>query len=169
MTMKNVLLLTVLIFITFALSAQKSVDRLFEKYSGKDGFTTIDISGDLLNLAATLEDEDNNDSSDEIKAKITGIRILTQKEDFLAGENFIDAIKKDVAFNDYEEFMRVKESDQDLRMLVKTQGRRIKELLVISGGKENAIIQIKGDMSVSDARKLSEKTKKHNDFSLSVN
>lgn len=169
MTMKKILLFTALIFTAFGISAQKSVDRLFEKYSGKEGFTTIDISGDLLNLAATLEDEDNDDKSEEIKARITGIRILTEKEGYMSEENFIDAMKKDVAFNDYEEFMRVKESDQDLRMLVKTQGRRIKEFLIISGGKENAIIQIKGDMSFSDARKLSEKAKKHTDFSLSIN
>jgi hypothetical protein len=169
MTMKKILLFTALIFTAFGISAQKSVDRLFEKYSGKEGFTTIDISGDLLNLAATLEDEDNDDKSEEIKARITGIRILTEKEGYMSEENFIDAMKKDVAFNDYEEFMRVKESDQDLRMLVKTQGRRIKEFLIISGGKENAIIQIKGDMSFSDAMKLSEKAKKHTDFSLSIN
>lgn len=169
MTMKKAILLTALIFSTLALSAQKSVDKLFEKYSGREGFTTIDISGDLLNLAATLEDEENGDRSDEIKARITGIRILTDKEGAVTGENFMDVVKKDLALNDYEEFMRVKESDQDLRMLVKTEGRRIKEFLVISGGKDNAIIQIKGDMSFSDARKLSEKTKKHNDFSLSIN
>ena len=44
----------------------------------------------------------------------------------------------------YEEFMRVKESDQDLRMLVRTEGKRFKEFLLIAGGEDNAVIQIKG-------------------------
>lgn len=146
-------------------SGQKSIDKLFDKYSGRDGFTTVNISGNLLNFAASMDDEDDDDN---INARITGIRVLTQNDKSMEVENFLDAIKRDLNFNDYEEFMRVKESDQDMRMLVKTEGRKITEFLLVSGGRENSLIQVKGDMTIKDAKRLSENAKKHHDFSLSM-
>jgi hypothetical protein len=163
--MKNLLLISALAMQFIVASGQKSIDKLFDKYSGRDGFTTVNISGNLLNFAASMDDEDDDDN---INARITGIRVLTQNDKSMEVENFLDAIKRDLNFNDYEEFMRVKESDQDMRMLVKTEGRKITEFLLVSGGRENSLIQVKGDMTIKDAKRLSENAKKHHDFSLSM-
>ena len=65
-------------------------------------------------------------------------------------------IIKDIDLKTYEEFMRVKEKNQDMRILVKADGKRFSELLLIAGGDNNAVIQIKGDISLEDAKKLSE-------------
>jgi hypothetical protein len=47
-------------------------------------------------------------------------------------------------------------------MLVRTDGDKFKEFLLIAGGKDNAIIQIKGNMTYNEAKKLSsEAGKKH--------
>jgi hypothetical protein len=154
--MKKLTLVAVLLLSFIVASGQRSIDRLFEKYSDREGFTSVNISGNLLNLAASFEDEQGRD----VKAKITGVRILAQKQGF-RDLNFHDLVKRDLDLNGYEEFMRVKESGQDLRMLVRFQGRRITEFLVVAGGEDNAIIQVKGDMSVSDARRLSGKLKKN--------
>ena len=43
-------------------------------------------------------------------------------------ENFYEMVIKDIDLNTYEEFMRVKESDQDLRMLVRTDGNKIQRV-----------------------------------------
>jgi len=58
--------------------------------------------------------------------------------------------------------MRVSESDQDFRMLVKTEGRKFKEFLIIAGGEETAFIQIKGHMSYAEAKRFSKDLKKNN-------
>ena len=81
-------------------------------------------------------------------------------------ENFYDMVMKDIDLNKYEEFMRVKESDQDLRMLVRTDGNRFKEFLLIAGGEDNAVIQIKGDLSFNDAKKLSADARKNNGIDI---
>ena len=73
---------------------------------------------------------------------------------------------KDIDLQNYEEFMRVKESDQDLRMLVRSEGNRFKEFLLIAGGEDNAIIQIKGDLTLNDAKKMSEDAKKNHGLNL---
>lgn len=139
---------------------QKSIDDLFDRYAGKDGFTTVTINGSLLKLASCFGDH-NDDNS--VPADITQIRILSQENTNMTVENFYKLVIKDIDLNNYEEFMRIKESDQDLRMLVRTEGKEFKEFLLISGGKDNAIIQIKGHMTFEDAKKFSDDAKKDQD------
>jgi len=163
--MKRLQLLAILtITFTFAYG-QKSIDALFEKYAGKDGFTTVTIDGNLLKLAKCFSnDEEDNDN--QMSANITEIRILTQDDENMKVENFYDLVMKDIDLKKYEEFMRVKESDQDLRMLVRTDGNRFKEFLLIAGGDNNAVIQIKGDLSFNDAKKLSADARKNNGMDI---
>lgn len=157
--MKKIIITLALIAGFSSLNAQRSIDRLFEKYSDTDGYTCVTLSGNLLNLATTFEDDGDEK---EIEAKITEVRILAQKDHRSGNVNFLDVVRRDLNMNDYEEFMRVKESDQDLRVLVRSNGRRISEFLLVSGGDENVLVQVKGDMSVSHARMLCEKAKKNN-------
>jgi hypothetical protein len=153
---KMTLFLALLLAATFTYG-QKSIDALFEKYAGKNGFTTVTINGNLLKMA--MDDDDD----DSMPADITEIRILAQDDDDNNEiENFYDMVIKDIDLNLYEEFMRVKESDQDLRMLVRSEGNRFKEFLLIAGGKDNAIIQVKGNMTYNEAKRFSsEAGKKH--------
>ncbi len=146
------------------MSGQKSIDRLFEKYAGKDGFTTVTISGDLFKLAALLDDDEDK----EMNAHITEIRILCQEDDGLSVENFYNLVMKDLNLSDYEEFMRVKKSDQDLKMLIRADGNKIREFLLVSGGRDNALIQIKGNMTFSDAKNFSEKAKKDGGINITA-
>lgn len=162
--MKKLILIGMAILALASCNAQKSVDRLFQKYSDKEGYTCISVSGNLLNIAARLDNEDGKDR--DIEAKITEVRILTQKENNDLKINFHDAVMKDLDLSDYEEMMRVKESDQDMRMLVRTEGRRVKEFLLVTGGADNALIQVKGDMTLSDAKKLCESAKKHHGVTI---
>jgi hypothetical protein len=159
--MKKLLLFAVL-SITFTLTyGQKSIDALFDKYAGKDGFTTVTINGNLLKLARCFEsDADHDDNS--WPEGLTEIRILSQEDKTIKTENFYDMVIKDIDLNSYEEFMRVKDSDQDLRMLVRTDGNKFKEFLLIAGGEDNAVIQIKGNLTFDDAKKLSEDASKNN-------
>lgn len=155
--MKTLLWTIALITITVTLHGQKSIDALFDKYAGKDGFTTVTINGNLLKLAASLDDEKESGS---MPKNLSLIRILAQEDETLQVENFYDLIVKDIDLKQYEEFMTVKESDQTVKMLVRTEGDRFKEFLLIVGGKDNALIQIKGDMTLDEARKFADDAKK---------
>jgi len=62
--------------------------------------------------------------------------------------------------------MRIKESDQDLRMLVRAQGKTFKEFLLVGGGEDNLLIQIKGEMTFKEAEKFSADAKKNHGLNI---
>jgi hypothetical protein len=162
--MKKVLLFCILMVTFTFVYGQKSIDALFNKYSGKDGFTTVKINGSLLKLSKWFGNGAGD--GDNLPASIDEIRILTQEDKTLKVENFYDMVIKDIDLTAYEEFMRIKESDQDLRMLVRTEGNKFKEFLMIAGGEDNTVIQIKGDLTLNDAKKISEDARKNNGLDI---
>lgn len=164
--MKKLFLFIVLTITATLVYSQKSIDDLFEKYTGKDGFTTVTINGNLLKLAHMFGD---NDDRDEIPANITEIRILSQEDESMKVENFYDMVIKDIDLKNYDEFMRVKKSDEDLRILVRSEGNKFKEFLLISGGADNALIQIKGNMTYEEVKKLSSDAGKDHGMNINGN
>jgi hypothetical protein len=136
---------------------QRSIDRLFERYANNDGFVTLTISGNLLNL---LKSDENEWNENHWPDKITEIRILVQEDKNKGIENFYDLAKRDLDSRDYEEFMTVKKSDQDLKMLVRMDGKIIREFLLIGGGEDNFIIQAKGRVTIKEAEDFCYEAKK---------
>jgi hypothetical protein len=156
--MKRTLMILILMVPVVCGSAQKSIDRLFEKYSGNEGFVTLTINGDILKILRSCGDGEKESC---LPLKITGIRILARENEYVPVDNFYKNIMKEIDSNDYEEFMRVKQSHQDMIMLVKSEGRRFREFLLIAGGDEdNVVIQIKGDMTFDEAKRFSGEMKK---------
>ena len=58
--MKKLFVIFALIITGTFLYGQKSIDNLFEKYAGKDGFTTVTVNGGLLKLAHIFGDNDDD-------------------------------------------------------------------------------------------------------------
>jgi len=159
LTMKKLFALIAFTAATFAVYGQKSVDDLFDKYAGKDGFTTVTINGGLLKFAKWFSDDKDVDA---LPSDITEIRILAQEDEHMKVDNFYNSVINGIDLKNYEEFMRVKKSDEDLRMLVRVDGDRFREFLLIAGGNDNALIQIKGNMSLEEAKKFSREAEKNN-------
>jgi hypothetical protein len=155
--MKRILWILILTASFSFVYGQKSIDALFSKYAGNDGFVTITLKGNLLKL---LRSEIDEGEKCQWPGKITEIRILVQEDEGIRVENFYDVVMKDINVRDYEEFMRVKDSDQDLRILVRTEGDVISEFLMIGGGEDNLIIQIRGKITFEEAENLSSRVKK---------
>lgn len=165
--MKRLSLFFALMMTLTMVYGQKSIDNIFEKYAGKEGFVSVTISGDLLKFASGF---DNDLDEKSIPANVTEIRILAQDNDNdndnLKPENFYDLVIKGIKVGDYEEFMSVKKSNQDLKMYVRAEGNKFREFLLIAGGEDNAIIQIKGEMTFKEAKKFSEEAKKNHGLNI---
>lgn len=157
--MKNLLSLLLLTALSISLYGQRSVESLFDKYSGSDDFTSITISGSLVKLAKALCDDDEDDC---LPGDITTIRILAQNNERRGTDNFYDMIERELDRRNYEEFMSVKKSNQDLVMLVRTAGRSFREILVVAGGEDNVLIQIKGNITFREAQRFADEMKKDN-------
>ena len=158
-------LLLIISFVGFSailLAQNKSIDRVFDKYAGKEGFTTVYISKYMFSMFANLEgieDEDREEIQD-VFGKLTGIKILAV-DDHRAlenGINFFDEIMKELPRDRYEELMVVKNSESDVVFLAREEDGVIVELLLIAGGKgdENALIAITGEIDLSTIARLSE-------------
>jgi len=152
------------IFGTLVLSAllsvaygQRSIDALFNKYADNEGFVSLTINGNLLNL---LKSDKHGCHENHWPGEVNEIRILVQEDENLKVENFYDIAMRDINKRDYEEFMSVKKTDQDLRIYVRSDGDIIKELLLIAGGDDNFIIQLKGKISINEAEDFCNEAKK---------
>ena len=135
--------------------AQKDiVSTVFEKYAGVEGFTTVNITGDMLKLMSQAE-EQRRDTV--FTSKLSEVKILALEKDCdkpaaidLRAEVY-DKLDKSV----YKEMMTVKQSEEDVIILVKEANGRIAELLIIVGGKnDNALIQVKGDILLSEMAEM---------------
>jgi hypothetical protein len=142
------LIMFMAVLVPLALAAQKSpVDKLFEKYANKKGFTTVNISGRLLGFAGKLDSGDPETS--KMLNNLSGIRILSVDDEEVAGKvDFFAEMDGDGFFknNGYESLMDVTESDQVVRFYAREAGGgKFSELLLVVGGKDdNTLISIRG-------------------------
>ena len=155
--MKKALVIFTLLAISLASRAQGNpIDEFFDKYSGRDGVTTVFISSRMFSLIAQadLDDEELQETMKNLKS----IRILTVEDSVLNREvNFYKELSRTLDMSDYEELMVVKDGDQDLKFLIREKGRRIEELLMIGGGDKggNILLSIKGDLDLENIANIS--------------
>ncbi len=147
-----------ILMLPMALFAQKSsIDKIFDKYANKEGFTTVNISGKLLSLAGQFDSEDSDTS--EMLSKLTGIRILTVENSEITGNpDFYLELEKDGFFknNDYEVLMEVTEATEVVRFLAKEGGKgKLSELLLVVGGDNSTLISISGIIDPQNIGKIS--------------
>ena len=145
--MKSLMIILLAMLSTFSVTGQKSVDEIFKIYSEKSDYTTIFINRGMANVISLFE-------KDGIMDSVTEIRVITQEDESMPNKTFFNDIKNALDLGNYEELVRIKESDQEVSVLVKQEKDFIKELLVIVGGEDNAFIQIKGKMGVEEAERL---------------
>jgi len=154
--MKRIILISTALCLSTLLIAQTSaIDDIFEKYSERDGFTTVTISGKLLSLFAGKKSEGS-----DIINKLTSIRVLSVEDSILNQSiNFQKEISKKFDFSGYDELMVVKEGSDATIFLTRQKGDIISELLVITGGPSgNTLISIKGDLDLKSLSELSDET-----------
>jgi hypothetical protein len=154
--MRRIFILTVVLLLSPVISAQTNpIDEIFEKYSEKEGFTSIYISGKMLGMLGGMEAKSGN--TDNLMLRLKSIRILTEDDSLSkTNVNFFTELSKKLDLSVYEELMVVREGQDVTKFLVRQNGDRISELLMISGGTNgNSLISIRGDMDLKEISQLS--------------
>ncbi|MBN1790547.1 MAG: DUF4252 domain-containing protein, partial [Bacteroidales bacterium] len=126
------------------------VSALFEKYNGVAGFTTVNITGDMLKLIAQAEAERRDTT---FTSTLSEIRILAieKSSDKPSGINLRSELYDKLDKSVYKEMVSVKKEGEDVVILMKEHQGRIAEILILAGGNdENALIQVKGNMLLSE-------------------
>jgi len=151
---KSILLSLIVLMPLLAIGQNSAVDKLFKKYGGRDGFTTITINQGLLKMLSQL---DENDEDIQALAGIKTIKILAVEDDAKVKEiNFYDEVMSKLKASDYEELMTVDNKDENVVFLAKKDGDIITELILVVGGDEdNALVYIAGSIRMKDVAKIS--------------
>jgi hypothetical protein len=151
MIMKKIAFLTTLLILSLGAMAQSAMDKMFDKYSEKDGFTTVFISKYMFDMFRNQEaDPKTQDDFAQVMKTLTGIRILTTDDDPAtpAPVDLYQEIMKILPSNLYKEIMVVKDKDSNVRFYAREENKKITEILLVVGGKEgkeSALISIQGD------------------------
>jgi glutathione peroxidase-family protein len=154
--MKKLFLAFASLFIVIMLQAQTNpIDELFSKYSEKQGFTVVSISGKMFSMFENQNPE--NKDADNIISRLKSIKILSVEDTLLNKTiNFYTELSKKLDLSVYEELMVVKEGQNTTKFLIRQNGKVISELLVVSGGPNgNSLISIKGDLNLKNISDLS--------------
>lgn len=152
---KIILTLSVILISVTGWSQSKAVDKLFEKYSGKEGFTSVVITKYMFGLFSNVETTEDDEYMNMIK-NLNNIKILSAPGSDIAGINFYEELMESLPKKDYEVVMEINEDGQNIKILVKEKKEKIVELLMIIGGDdENVLISISGIIDMKTIAKLS--------------
>lgn len=164
--MKNLIVTAALVAVILVPAlgfTQSPADALFDKYSQMDGYTSVYITQNMFSLFADIETEADESGFLELVKNLNCIKIISADQDsgtIAKSANFYDEISKNFPAGKYEDLMIVKQKDQDVKFMIRKEGKNIKELLMIVGGKEeNAMISIQGDIDLKTISKLSKAMK----------
>ncbi len=147
--MKRILTGGMLILLTLCAMGQNSaVDKVFDKYNGKDGYTTVYISSYMFNLLSSLDSDDADyNEFKQATAGIKSIKILTQDggNSVAFGAELLEMLPQE----EYQEMMRVKDGAEEVLFLAREEAGKITEfLLIVSGGGDDALIAITGNIDL---------------------
>ncbi len=153
--MKRIILTLIIAAFAITLSGQKdALDDFFNSYSDKEGYTFVTISGNLFGLLKNLDDDPDLAGLDQ---KITSVRIVSREGDSdFFGPDFYSELKGIIRRGGYEELMKVKNPDENLLFLVRTDRDVIKELLMVASGDTETVIQVRGNFTKDDVDRFTE-------------
>ena len=145
--MKRIIItvIALLAFVPQLLTAQdSSVDKLFDKYSEMENFTSVDIAKGLFELFAEIDTDD--EEFEDFKKAVEGIEKLRlisysiREGNAETKKGFYDEIMKTVPFKEFELLMVVIETDQKVEFFSKSDEQIITEMLMIVNGEDETIL-----------------------------
>ncbi|MBN2480187.1 MAG: DUF4252 domain-containing protein [Bacteroidales bacterium] len=142
---KIIICMAALILSGMSFAQPDALNRLFDEYTGKDGFIAITLTGDMMKMAAAMQ-EYKRDTV--LESELSEMRILVQeKSSGRESINFYDELYNRIDKSVYKELMRVKEADDDVTMLAKESNGIISEFILIVGGSDdNVVIHATGNI-----------------------
>lgn len=144
--MKKLLISTIIFSFSLALFAQPAgFDRLYYQYKGEEGVVAIRIPGFVMKLAGSLADLDQEEKA--LLRSLRSVTVLTIEESHLyPGVNFTEEINLSGMNHGYKLLMQVHEGEEDVIIAAREQKGKLRDLIVVVGGKENVLVHVRGRM-----------------------
>ncbi len=148
----------------FVANAQSPIDKVFEKYTNQDGFTTVNISKEMFQMLMQIGKGDAKDTSmvemKKMMEQLTGLKVLTFAFDSTSIPRAV-AVYNEFAgvfpASVYKELMTVNEGRQNIKFMTKQDAAgKISEMVMLMKDKtEIAVLSLTGNIDLSTISKLS--------------
>lgn len=159
--MKKAMIMAVALFMAPMVFGQTASDQLFEKYSGKDGYTSIHITQYMFQLFADLDTDEEMKEFTEMASSIDRMKILTVDSDSLnprRAQDFFKDATNTLPIKQYQELMVVKDGEQTVQMLIQEEGKMVSEfLMLVNDDHETVVISITGNIDLNQLARMSSK------------
>lgn len=166
-----------LILLTTGLSAQNVMDKLFNKYHGKDGYSTVTVSPEMFKMFASMEvsDDKKNEANQLISAasKLTGLKVIS------VGRDSASPASSDKRANDlyneikpligtaYSMLMEVNDNKEKVVVYTRRSGKIVSEVIVLVKEPHSTVfMSITGDVDLEQIGKITSKMNLHGSKSL---
>ncbi len=155
--MKRIIIIYVLAIIVVNCWSQSPADKVFDKYSGAEGFTTVYITKYMFDLFKDMENNNVSDEMQEAISRLNSIKILATDDDpnTKTSINLYDEVMKNLPKEEYKELMVIKEKNENVKFLVREKDKKVVELLLLVGSPdESVMISIQGDIDMKNIAKI---------------
>lgn len=136
-----------------------AISKFFAKYQNDESFSQVTVSSKMFALFTNMEVESAEDKEvlDAI-SKIKGLRILAKEDARNARELYKEAFSL-IPVKDYEELMTVRDKDQDMKFLIKDDGKgKISELIMVMGGNDDFMVMtLYGEIDLKQVSRIGKK------------
>ncbi|UCH13964.1 MAG: DUF4252 domain-containing protein [Bacteroidales bacterium] len=146
--MKRIIVFIVSAIIAINIQSQSPADKVFDKYSGMEGFTTVYITKYMFDLFKDVENGEVSDEMQEAISRLNSIKILASDDDpgTKTSINLYNEVMKNLPKEEYKELMVIKEKDEKVEFLIREKNKKIIELLLlVDSPDESVMISIQGD------------------------
>ncbi len=163
---KAAVLLIVSIFIFTSCEEDSGMSKAFMKYSWKSGVTYITVPGWMIGLASTFGDLD--DEEQELLSSIDKVKVMTIEDHDLNArvnlhEEFYSKINSDKSF---DELLVVRDGNENVTIFGKMDKNIIREMVILIGGEDNALVYLKGKIKPEMINNLVRKNSKDKFFAF---
>jgi len=137
------------------LQAQTAIDKLYEKYAGKKGFTSINISPEMFKMLASMDSEGNQE--EQMLSQLSGLKMLVYEPGNGPKVDFMADVKATVPMKDYAELMSVDSEGETVKFLVKkAPNNKISEMLMIVFSEdETLVMSMTGNLDMATISSIS--------------
>jgi hypothetical protein len=158
--MKKLILIVVMIAgYSVGMAQTDAISKFFNKYQNDDTFSQVTVSSKMFSLFTNME-VDSPDDQEVLNAvsKIKGLRILAKENARNARELYKEAFAL-IPVKDYEELMTVRDEDQDMKFLIKDDGKgKISELIMVMGGNDEfMVLSLFGEIDLKQVSRIGRK------------
>ena len=154
-----------LLIVASNVNAQSSIDKIYEKYSGQDGFTAVNLNKEMFQMFSQMSIGDTAHQQDvknmkQMVDQLNGIKVLMYKFDsaqVMKAVSYYNEFAGAFPAKDYKELMSIQEGRENVRFLTKsTVAGKVSEFVMLMKDKDEVgVITLTGNIDLASISKMS--------------